>query len=143
MEFRTPYDGKSKRIQIDFSKDKGKTIQEQSAATDINNILARFNRTGIIDHVQKNEPYYGEFGEFDFHHNQNMITKITESFMELPAKTRREFDDDPANFAEFISQQKNVDDMKDGIIGNEEPEIPEKPSATKADETPKGEKKTD
>lgn len=122
MKFRTPYTPRVKQ-QVSFKGDDGKTIQEQSDATDINNILERYARTGLIDHVSKHEPQYGEFAAFDFQANQNMITKIKQTFDELPAKARQQFDNNPQNFVEFISQQENIDDMKDGVIDNLDKEV--------------------
>lgn len=118
-KFRSAYDGIRSHKGIDFTDDPGFTIQEQYQQTEINTILDRYQRTGIIDHVQKHEPQYGEFAAYDFHANQNMIVKITESFNDLPAKTRSEFDHDPAKFVEFLADQHNIEDMRDGIIGDD------------------------
>lgn len=132
-KFKTPYDGIRNRKQIDFTGDEGKTIQEQSEATDINNILERYARTGLIDHVQKHEPQYGEFAAYDFQANQNMIAKITQTFEELPARDRQHFNNDPQQFVEFIAQQENIDDMKDGKIGNKPPSEPVEETAPEAE----------
>jgi hypothetical protein len=39
-------------------------------------------------------------------------------FADLPAQERARFNHNPEQFLEFIAQQSNIDDMKDGIIGN-------------------------
>lgn len=118
MKFRTPHTPRV-RQQLSFEGDLGKTITEQQESTDINNILEKYQRTGLIDHVQKHEPQYAEFGEYDFAKNQNMIAKINQTFEELPSSVRKDFDNNPQNFVEFIAQQENIDDMKDGVIDNE------------------------
>lgn len=117
-KFRTAYGERIKTAVVSFKNDEGKTIQEQAAATDINYILERYNRTGLISHVNKHEAQYGEFKEFDFQRNQNMIAQLTQTFEELPANVRRDFDDKVENFAEYIASQENIEDMKDGIIDN-------------------------
>lgn len=117
-KFRTAYGERIVTAVVSFKNDEGKTIQEQAAATDINYILERYNRTGLISHVNKHEAQYGEFKEFDFQRNQNMIAQLTQTFEELPANVRRDFDDKVENFAEYIASQENIEDMKDGIIDN-------------------------
>jgi len=133
LKYRTAYDGIRPDTGTSFEGDLGKTIQEQKDSTDINNILERYQRTGLIDHVQKHEPQYGEFAAYDFQANQNMIARINQTFEELPSSTRKEFDNNVENFMEFIATQENIDDMKDGVIGNETPV--EKPAETTAETT--------
>lgn len=117
MRFKTRYTA-DKKSKISFKDDAGYTIQEQAAATEISNILARYQKTGIIDNVNENEALYGEFEYFDFQKNQNMIVKLTEAFEELPAQTRKEFDNSVEQFAEYIAKQDGIEDMKDGVIDN-------------------------
>lgn len=120
MKFKTAYT-KRDRQQVSFENSPSLTKSEQAQACDTNHILERFVRTGVIDHVQTHEPQYGDFENFDFHAMQNKVAAATQMFEELPAKVRAsEFNNDPAQFIEFIAHQANVRDMDDGIIGNSE-----------------------
>lgn len=94
-------------------------VQEQKESTDINNILDRFQREGLITHVNNNEAQYGDFVGYDFQKAKNEVTKIQSSFNELPASVRQQFDNDPQQWIEHIAIPDNVEDMKDGVIDNE------------------------
>lgn len=120
-KFRKAYD-KQRRVRLNFDEDKGLTIQEQKDECDINHILEKYTRTGLINHVNTNEPQFGEFANFDFREQQTLIAKATQLFMKLPAAVRQQFDNDPAKYIEFVKSPENVEDMKDGVIDNEIPD---------------------
>lgn len=52
--------------------------------------------------------FYGDFtGVEDYHTNLERIRKADESFMTLPAKIRKEFDNDPGKLLAFLSDESN------------------------------------
>jgi len=118
MVFRTCYDNKRERVQTCFKNDEGVTHQEQKEQCDINNILEKYRRTGVVNHLNKYGEQYGDFTQIDYQDAQNKVAEVNTMFNELPAQERARFQHDPAQFLEFIAQQSNVDDMKDGVIGN-------------------------
>lgn len=93
-------------------------VQEQKESTDINNILKRFDKTGLIDHVNQNEAQYGEFAQYDLHHHMNTVAKIQSTFNELPATVKKQFNNSPQEWIEHLANPQNVEDMKDGVIDN-------------------------
>jgi phage internal scaffolding protein len=95
------------------------TVQEQAKSTDINNILERFNQTGLIDHVSQYEPQYGDFAKIDYHTMHEQIKTVENAFQELPANVRAQFNHDPQLWLEHIAINENIEDMKDGVIDNE------------------------
>lgn len=96
----TPYDP----ADFGFSSDEpSMTDLSKAEAADITNIVARHTKTGIIDHVNKYEPQYGEASSGDFHEAMNVITRANTMFAELPAAARDYFDNDPARFLDFTS----------------------------------------
>jgi len=115
--FRTAY-GKRNRVKTSFKDSPSLTIQDQKKSTDINEILNRFQKTGLIDHVQQNEPAFADVTGYDFQTNQNTVATIQSMFNELPASVRQQFDHDPQKYIEHIAVQDNVEDMKDGVIDN-------------------------
>jgi len=117
--FRTPYTTR-KRVGVSFEGDKGKTIQEQKESTDTKFILERYFRTGLIDHVNNHEPQYKEVSQFDYHETLNKVREVETMFLELPSDVRKDFDNDPQQFLDFLKDKDNVDDMRDGEIGNSE-----------------------
>ena len=103
---------------VDYSKVPSLTVQEQKESTDINNILKRFTKTGLIDHVNENEARYGEFAGISYHEHLTIVRDVQRTFNELPSDVRAQFDNNPQEWIEHISVPGNVEDMKDGVIDN-------------------------
>jgi len=79
---------------------------------DINNILRQFNVTGQLP-AGSVQPQYGDFsGITDYQSALNAVMAAQDSFLQLPAKVRARFDNDPALFVEFASDEANRDEMK-------------------------------
>lgn len=93
--------------------DDGRTKQAFKSQTDINRILAMANKTGAISHLAKYEGMYGDFEEFDFLAAQLQIRKAGEIFEALPAELRREFQQSPNMFFEFVNDPKNKDRLSE------------------------------
>jgi len=96
---------------ISFSKS-SLTKQSFRDECDINNILRKFNVTGQLP-IGSVQPQYGDFsGITDYQSALNAVMAAQDSFLELPAKIRAKFDNDPALFVEFASDEANRDEMK-------------------------------
>jgi phage internal scaffolding protein len=79
---------------------------------DINNILRKFNVTGQLP-IGSVQPQYGDFsGITDYQSALNAVMAAQDSFLQLPAKIRARFDNDPALFVDFASDEANKDEMK-------------------------------
>jgi phage internal scaffolding protein len=79
---------------------------------DINNILRKFNVTGQLPSGSV-QPQYGDFsGITDYQSALNAVMAAQDSFLELPAKVRAKFGNDPAVFLDFVSDEANKDEMK-------------------------------
>jgi len=87
---------------------------------DINNILRKFNVTGQLP-AGSVQPQYGDFsGITDYQSALNAVMAAQDSFLALPAKIRSRFDNDPALFVEFASDEANKDEMRAmGLISQE------------------------
>ncbi|WNK12717.1 MAG: internal scaffolding protein [Microvirus sp.] len=91
--------------------DKSLTHQSFADECDINTIIDRF---GISGELPQNLNYTSndEFVEiFDFQSAQNQIIEAEQSFMQLPAKVRYQFQNDAGKFVQFCSDANNVDEM--------------------------------
>ena len=76
------------------------------------NILRQFNVTGQLP-TGSVQPQYGDFsGITDYQSALNAVMAAQDSFLALPAKVRAKFDNDPALFVEFASDEANKDEMK-------------------------------
>lgn len=99
------------------------SLAKQSFAeeVDINTIVRRFNLTGQLpDNVRA--PTYADFeGIFDFHSAMNAVASAGEAFDAMPAEVRSRFHNNPAEFVDFCSDEKNrVEAEKLGLLFKKE-----------------------
>ena len=100
----------------------GKAKQSFKAECDINNIMAKYQKTGLLDHVQKHGAEYGFATALDFTDAMFVIAKAETMFNELPSSTRTRFDNDAAKFLDFVQNPDNLDEMQE--LGLAETPIP-------------------
>lgn len=112
-------DENSDRSKLVFTRP-SRTQQSFRDECDINHILKRFNVTGQLP-VGSVQPQYGDFsGITDYQSALNAVMAAQESFLQLPAKVRAKFDNDPARFVDFASNEANKDEMKAlGLLSQE------------------------
>ena len=105
------FDENSLNTGIEFTEP-SLTKQSFRDECDINNILRQFNVTGQLP-VGSVQPQYGDFsGITDYQSALNAVMAAQDCFLQLPAKLRARFDNDPALFVEFASDEANKDEMK-------------------------------
>lgn len=121
---------KRKRLQLHFPDD-GLTQQNFHEETDINNIMAKFAKTGLVDHVNKVQGAYGDFTSVqDYQLHLDQVMAAGDAFMALPATIRRRFDNDPAHLVAFLGDPRNRDEAI--ALGLIEPPPPPEPKADQA-----------
>lgn len=94
------------------------TQQHSKDEVDINNIMARYIKTGVIDHVAKYSPQYTENTSTDYHQAMNIVLKADTMFGELPSTVRKQFDNNPAEFLTFVNDEKNHDKLAEMGLTN-------------------------
>lgn len=101
------------------------TQQQFKEETDINTIVERFGLTGEVPSNVR-MPLEGDFTEVvtDYQSALNMVKAADEAFMQMPAMVRREFDNDPQKFMEFVDNPANRDKAKALGLLTPEVEIP-------------------
>lgn len=134
--------GRRIRVQVDCSKD-GLTEQSHKKACDINTIIERYEKTGLAP-VTTRQALYGDVsGVEDYLTSMNKLISAQEKFDSLPSKVRAKFNNDPARFIEFCSDEKNIDEMIDlGLLARVESKkdtAGEKPPVSKKDADSAGE----
>lgn len=101
-------------------------ITQQSFRNDanINTIVARFKRNGQPITGTAKQPMYGDFADMpSYQESLNRVIQAQTDFETLPAKIRKEFDNDPAKLIDFLSNPDNTEKARDlGLI----PKLPEK-----------------
>jgi len=94
-------------------KDPSLTKQSEKASCDINTILKRYEKTGILPDLIKQDPRYGDFSDMPtFQEAQAIVIHATAQFEALDAPLRKRFGNDPAEFLAFASDKANIDEMR-------------------------------
>ena len=95
--------------------DLGKSLTKQSFTKecDINTILAKYQKTGAIDHLNKNEAQYGFATSDTFQESMQIVAKGNTMFAELPSSIRTKFENDPAKFLDFVQDKNNLKEMQE------------------------------
>lgn len=140
---RTPYNYNADSVSLEtgtFCEEETKTKQEFKDDVDINNIVEKFGITGEMPE-SFTFPDEQDFTETtDYQSAMNVLVQARESFMELPAKVRARFDNDPQQFMEFFHDPANQDEaVRLGLATKKpEPKAPEKTELQELNENLKG-----
>ena len=110
---------KSKSKKLDTGK--GLTEQSHKRETDINFILKDYAKTGFIKHAKEHEGEYDDISVQDFNNAMFIVAEAQNMFNELPAEYRQKFNNNPADFLNFVQDPSNKEQMeKMGILkGND------------------------
>lgn len=118
MIFKTRFSTYEPRTFATHFNDPSLTQQQFKEECDVNNILAKFKKTGMLSHVNSHQGNFGDFS--DVQEYQTALEKLNtaqRSFESLPSDLRSKFDNDPAKLIDFINDEKNYDDaVKYGLI---------------------------
>lgn len=99
------------------------TQQHSKDETDINKIMARYIKTGVIDHVAKYEPQYRDNDDLDYHQSQNIILKADAMFSELPSSVRKEFQNNPSEFLKAVNSPDATERLVELGLAKPQPEV--------------------
>lgn len=110
MTFRTAY---GPRDRVSFATgDVSRTKQSFKAECDINTIMRRYQKSGIVSHFAKVQGRYGDFlSAVDYQTALNGVISAQEAFDTLPAAVRKRFGGDPAEFLAFAQDAANRDEL--------------------------------
>lgn len=79
---------------------------------DINQIMRKFERNGVLEHYNEFAGSYGDFTDAPgFHEAQNIVLDAIDMFSTVPSKIRAEFDNDPSKFLTFTQDEKNKEKL--------------------------------
>jgi len=89
-------------------EDPSLTQQQFKEESDINTIVDRFMKSGVLP-TPVNMPQYVDFeGIFDFQTAMNAVRAADENFMRMDAKVRARFNNSPQEFLEFFANPENT-----------------------------------
>jgi phage internal scaffolding protein len=111
---------------IDIDPAEDQTQQHFERETNINSIVSRYQKTGVLPTALIREVQFGEVGP-DLVQSLNKIKEAKEQFQTLPAKIREEFKNDPDVFMAFLADPHNFEKAKSlGIVEEKKIEKTEK-----------------
>ncbi len=77
--------------------------QSYKEQSDINVIVEKAKRTGVLAHINNNAQFYADMTEFDYEGAKNQIAETNSAFYELSSELRNEFGNDPGKFREVVA----------------------------------------
>lgn len=107
-----------------FDPEKGLTRQEFKDDCNINTIMKRFLTSGVPPIVDTS-PAYGTPVPYDLREASQLLVEAQRSFEQVPADIRKQFDNDPLAFVEYVQDPENKEQLYDwGLAVRPTPEEP-------------------
>ena len=129
---------KREAVKVSF-KQPSRTVQDSRDECDVNFIMRKYERTGLLKHRQQ-ELKYGDFSQVvSYHEAMNVVATANSMFYELPSSIREKFDNDPGKFLEFAENPKNEAAMVEMGLKNAPIVKPEEAPPAPSQEVPKTE----
>lgn len=101
------------------------TQQQFKDECDINNIMDRYLKTGVLSDPldRRGTPKYGDYADIgDYMDHMNKVVEANEMFEALPASIRKRFNNNPADLIEFVMDSNNRKEAEIlGLIEKVEP----------------------
>jgi len=91
-------------------EDDSLTQQQFKEESDINTIVARFMKSGVLPNPVNMPQYVDYEGVFDFQSAMNTVRQADENFMRMDANVRARFNNSPQEFLEFFANPENNDE---------------------------------
>lgn len=137
MKIYKPYEKRPLHV----TKLTNKVVTEQSHKDecDINKIMHKFQRTGIITHSKKYEGQYDYATSTDFLTAMSIVARGQQMFDDLPSSLRSRFGNDPSNFLDFINDPANEDEaVKLGLLTDKNVGLGDRSAVGKRDQSGQG-----
>lgn len=123
-EIRHPYTSPHLRVPTDVADDHPRTKQAFKDECDINRIMRKFQKTGILEHTRRHAPQYGEASTMDLLTAQTIIKDAERMYQELPSSVRKKFSG-PVDFLQFVENPENAEEIyKMGLAVRQTPAEP-------------------
>lgn len=90
----------------------GRTDQSMRDECDVNKIVERYKRSGLVNHVNRVQPTYGDFsGAVDLFAAMNMVRAAEARFRTLPARVRAAVDHDPVELLNALADEERTAEL--------------------------------
>ena len=92
----------------------GRTKQEFAEECDLNVLMRRYEKTGVLPSGRMSPPRYVDaFDLPSYQESMQIMADAERAFMALPARIRGEFDNDPEKFVAFAQDENNVEKLRE------------------------------
>lgn len=109
-KFKTAYSKKTRVLQQ--SSLPSETKQSFKQECDINHLLLKYQKTGLLDHVSVHKGNYDNLNYVqDYHTSLNQLNEAQETFDSLPSSIRKHFHNDPELFVNFVLDPDNKEEL--------------------------------
>lgn len=100
-----------RRVSKKFTQ-KSMTHQSFGNECNVNAIMARYEKSGLLTHTNNRQPSFGDFTEMpSYQDSLDLIIHSQNLFDELPALVRKRFHNNPVEFLEFAQNPENLPEM--------------------------------
>lgn len=108
----TPKPTRPRRVQVYQNPGQSLTEQHHARACDINTIMARYVRDGVLTHMNDHAANYGDISELDFKESMDTIRAVEQEFADLPAYVRAHYQQDASKYLMAISTPEGVENLR-------------------------------
>lgn len=113
-------------IKLENGRKKVVTVNDKPSKTDtsfkdqcdINKIMAKFKKTGQINHLAKRQGVFADVSQMpDLLQYNEKLTELKSTFGHVPAAARKKFDNDPLKMANWLKDPANKEEaIKLGLL---------------------------
>ena len=89
----------------------GMTKQSMKDECNVNLIMAKYQKTGLVSFVSKRQAEYMDAPAIDFQQAMDIVKDAENMFLDMPSSMRKRFQNDPGEFYEFIHNPDNKEEM--------------------------------
>lgn len=135
-KFAHAYPATRNRVSLECKKGSSLTKQSMQDETDINKIVNRYQKTGLISFANQHAPQYDFASSQDYKSSMDIIATANSMFEELPSGIRTRFKNDPAAFLDYVQEPSNLPEMRELGLALPKPQEAELPPPTSAEPLP-------
>lgn len=110
-----------KRVQLICNMEECKTEQKFKDECDINWLVNKYDPRTLAEMRSKTEGQYGFVDSQSFQDAMYIVAKADQMFDQVPSQIRKRFENNPAQFLEFVQNPDNAEELvKMGLARNRE-----------------------
>lgn len=109
IKFRTVYSAREEEHNGILFPSDSLAQQQFRDECDVNRIVDRYVKTGVLEHLSEVTPQYGDVTEvpIDLMAAYDAVGRAEEAFMQLPSQLRKELDNDPSRLSAWLRDENN------------------------------------